>query len=72
MYTALSLLLVDSIITINRTENRQVSLFCVPLYVLSQLQPLSETKAILYVLRYHHQQLRQTLPTVACRSGPDS
>jgi len=48
MYTTLSLLLVDSLITINRTENRQISLFCVPLYVLSQLQPLSETKAVLY------------------------
>lgn len=69
MYTTLSLLLVNSLKAIKRTETRQRSQFCVPLYVISQLQPLGETKAILYVFRYQHQQLRQTLPPAACRSG---
>lgn len=71
MYTALSLLLVDSLIALKKTENRQRSLLCVPLYVLSQLQPLIEMIAILYELRYEHQQLRETLPAAACLSGPD-
>jgi len=71
MYTALSFLLVDSVIALKKRENRQRSLLCVPLLVLSQLQPLSETRAILYELRYEDQQLRETLPAAACRSGPD-
>jgi len=71
MYTTLSLLLVDSLIALKKTENRQRSLLYFPLYELSQLQPLSETRAILYVLRYQHQQLRETQPAAACRSGPD-
>lgn len=70
MYAALSLFLVESLITIKKTENRQRSLLCVPLYVLSHLQLLSEWTAILYELRYQHQKFRETLPAASCRSGP--
>jgi hypothetical protein len=71
MYTALPLLLLDSLIALKKRENSARSLLYVPLYVLSQLQPLIERIAILYVLKYKHQQLSETLPAAACRSGPD-